>query len=231
MGYEGTMVYTVTGTDSVGNVLPISRSIEIDTLAPAGPEVTGYSANVGGGGTQNYEAFDIETSTETIGLTQVNADGSVVDLADGTDFIGRADAFDPTITEYSLRNELSDGQSLIITETDAAGNQSGTYVVLNDGTRGRDLSNGNLNNYDIETIELSVMDNTQLTQTEADILALSGNTDTVSVRGGADDSIDITGATKLVDPVSEGGVDYNVYTLGDATIYIEDEILSTNITI
>jgi hypothetical protein len=48
------------------------------------------------------------------------------------------------------------------------------------------------------------------------------------VRGGVDDAVDITGAT-ATGAVRDGGVDYNSYTLGDATIYIEDEI--TNVTI
>jgi hypothetical protein len=126
---------------------------------------------------------------------------------------------------------MSNGESLVLTETDAAGNSSGTLVMLGDGTTARDVSNANLGSYDIETIELGVMDNTQLTLTEADIVALSGNSNSVAVRGGVDDAVDILGAVPVPGAgatVNEGGVDYNVYTLGSTTIYIEDEI--TNVT-
>jgi hypothetical protein len=226
--YEGMMPYTVTGTDSVGNTSTLNETINVDTSVPEGSEVLGYSANIDGSGTQSYDEFELETSNETVGLTQVNADGSTDDLVSGVDFIATANAFDATQTDYELRDELSDGQSLVITETDAAGNNAGTLVVLNDGTAARDVSNANLGDYNIETIELSVMDNTQLTLTEADIVALSGNTDTVAVRGGADDAVNISGAT-ATGTTTEAGVDYNVYSLGDATIYVEDEI--TNVTI
>ncbi|MEN8892177.1 MAG: hypothetical protein ABF283_04690, partial [Planktotalea arctica] len=226
--FEGSLTYTVTGTDSVGNVHDISRSIDIDTSVPIGSEITGYSASIDGSGTQRYSKFEMDTSDETVGLAQVNADGSVVDLVDGTGFIAQPDAFDPTETEYTLRDHLSDGQSLIVTETDAAGNNSGTYIVLNDGSPARNVSNPNLGDYNIETIELGVMDNTQLTLTEADIKALSGNSDVLSVRGGSDDTVNISGATLGQDIHSEGDIDYNVYSLGDTTIYIEDEITNVN---
>ena len=235
MNYEDSLIYTVTGTDSVGNVQPISRSIEIDTRVPDGVNVTGFSADFNSG-TLQYEDFDIDAPKETLGVARVNENGSIADLAPdangqfndyGTGPIRGQD----NQLRIELTDSMSDGENLIITESDAAGNTSGTYVILEGGPTAQNMDNGNLSNYQIETIILGATD-TALTLTEADIKALSTNSDVVTIRGEAKsaneadsgDSVTIIGAQKEADPVTEGGVDYNVYTLGDTTIYIEDEI-------
>ena len=233
--FSGDYNYTVTGTDSVGNTQTLTQSIAIDTVAPDGIGVTCFSADCTGA-TNAYEDFDVETTTETMGVARVEANGTITDLVEDTavqfnDYGMSSIRGISDQVRIELDAPMSNGESLVLTETDAAGNSSGTLVMLGDGTTARDVSNANLGSYDIETIELGVMDNTQLTLTEADIVALSGNSNSVAVRGGVDDAVDITGAVPVPGAgatVNEGGVDYNVYTLGSTTIYIEDEI--TNVT-
>jgi hypothetical protein len=222
--FDGPYTYQVTGQDSAGNSSSIFPSVEIDTIVPDGANVTQYSANLSGGG-QSYSGFTLETSNDDIALARVETGGSVTDLA-ATDHTNVA--LGPNSEMFVLDTPMSNGQQLIVTESDDAGNTSGTYVVLNDGNPNKDVSNANLGGYDIETIELGVMDNTNLTLTEADIAALSGNTDTVAVRGGVDDQVNIVGATAN-GTATEGGINYNVYELGATTILIEDDI--TNVTL
>ena len=237
--YEGQLIYNVTGTDSVGNTHTISRSIDIDTLVPEGTEVIGYSTNFNNGSHEYYD-FDIEAPTDALGVARVETNGAVTDLvADangvmgdyGTSGVrGHADRL-----RIELSDEMSNGQNLIITETDAAGNASGSYVVLEGGPSAQTMGNANLGDYQIETIDLRVTD-TSLTLTEADIKALSSNSDTIKIRGEAaaaneadsGDAVTLIGASANGTTVDDG-VTYNVYELGTATVYIEDEI--TNVTI
>ena len=66
-----------------------------------------------------------------------------------------------------------------------------------------------------------------LTLTEADINALSGNSDTVIVHGGSDDTLTITGAAATGTETIDGEA-YNVYTIGDdGTTLIVDEDVNT----
>ena len=237
--YEGKLVYSVTGTDSVGNVQTISRSIDIDTEVPDGSDVIGYSANFNNGSLEYYD-FDVEKPSDTLGVARVEANGTVNVLTPDANGVtgdygtaavrGKADQL-----RISLSDEMSNGQNLIITETDAAGNSSGSYIVLDGGPATTTMSNANLGAHEIETIDLRVTD-TSLTLTEADIKALSSNSDTVKIRGEAKtaieadsgDAVSLVGATANGTTV-EDGVTYNVYSLGTATVYIEDEI--TNVTI
>ena len=77
-----------------------------------------------------------------------------------------------------------------------------------------------LSDFQIDTIDLHFAEDSNLTITEAQIKALSENSDTVTIRGGSDDSVTITGA------IAEGndGNGFNVFSLGDATLLIEDDI-------
>ena len=66
-----------------------------------------------------------------------------------------------------------------------------------------------------------------LTLTEADINALSGNADTLTVHGEADDTLTITGASAAGTETIDGET-YNVYTIGDdGTTLIVDEDINT----
>jgi hypothetical protein len=85
-----------------------------------------------------------------------------------------------------------------------------------------------LNQYNVDTIDLQFAEDAELTITEAQIKALSDTTDTVVVHGGVDDKVTISGA-QADGQKTEDGTTYNVFTLGDATVLVEDEI--TNVVI
>lgn len=76
-------------------------------------------------------------------------------------------------------------------------------------------------------IDLEFMEDATLTLTEAQIVAITGEENTVKVLGNSDDSVRITGATRT-GSVTEDGTGYSAYELGQATILIEDEITSVS---
>lgn len=87
-----------------------------------------------------------------------------------------------------------------------------------------DAGAAGLSPFQIETIDLRFGDQSQLTLTEDQVLALSDNSDPVVVRGGADDTVTIAGAQNPGSTTIDGQ-GFDIYTLGDdATVVIDDDI-------
>jgi hypothetical protein len=109
----------------------------------------------------------------------------------------------------------------MITAIDAAGNLSGNYVVLSDALGAEvTLDAANIGDFNLQTVNLLGAEQANLTITAEDLANL--NTDnTVTVQGGADDSVTITGATPQG---TDASGDYNVYELGDGTLFIDTDI-------
>lgn len=208
----------VEAVDAAGNTRAITETLSVDTDAPDTLNWIGYGRDGSGvdlirteiteddvflgqlsdpSGTPDVTAVAIDTSTdvEAIGQTYIDLDGSV-----------------------------ADGTHLVLASTDAAGNTSGSYLVTDDPLTNTVLMSDDiaeaLSDFQIDTIDLHFAEDSNLTITEAQIKALSENSDTVTIRGGSDDSVTITGAT------AEGndGNGFNVFSLGDATLLIEDDI-------
>ncbi len=82
----------------------------------------------------------------------------------------------------------------------------------------------------IETIDLRLAKEADITLTEEQVLDLSDNQDGVTIFGGSDDSVTITGATKVETMTDTEGNTFDVYSMGDdATVYIDEHI--DNVTI
>ncbi len=239
-GFEGQVTYTLNATDAAGNTATLDQAITIDTLAPGGLDLVTYSAGVNNGALQ-YSEFVVEAPGDTVGIARVEQDGTINVLAEDqgaqlNDYGVSAVRGQPTQLRLALDDPMSNGQNLIIKETDDAGNTSGTYVVLEGGAAVQDVSNAGLGAHNIETIDLGAADTT-LTLTEADILALSSNTDVVKIRGEAaglgeadsGDAVNIAGATANGQTTDADGVTYNVYDLGGSTVWIDEDITSVNI--
>ena len=114
---------------------------------------------------------------------------------------------------------------------DDAGNTSGTLMVIDkNGSPTLHVDHAIASGMNVETIDLTQAD-VDLTITEAQIRALSENSDQITVRGGADDQVTITGAVKTVTQTDGMGQSFDVYSLGDdgAVILVDDEI--TNVII
>ena len=82
--------------------------------------------------------------------------------------------------------------------------------------------------HNIDELDLGAASNVSLVLTEADIKALSENSDTLTIHSGStpgDDSVTVTGAT-LEGTRNVDGENYNVYTVGTdgATLVIDQDV-------
>lgn len=204
---------TLRATDEAGNVRSEPGSVMIDTVAPEGPEVQIVMEARDG-----VAGIYVDSQTETQNIYEVEAGGSVSAVSKTAIDTGSR-------TIYDFSETVPNGSHLVVTSEDNAGNTRGTVLVLEDGAAGTqvDMANPNLGAMNVDTIQLEFAEDAELTLTEADIVALSAETNTVKVTGGNDDQVNIRGA--------QGGNNVNVdgetfveYTLGDATILIDTEI-------
>ncbi|WP_413832032.1 beta strand repeat-containing protein [Tateyamaria sp.] len=210
---------TVMATDSVGNTDAISYTLAIDTEAPNGPVIASYTRDGDG-----IRGISTEQSDGDLSVAQVNANGVVDDVTATQveiDVLGE--------TNFQFASNVPDGSHLIVNSTDTAGNTSGTYVVLDDESANTavDLSNPSLGGYQVEAVELQFAEEANLTITEAQLLGLSDATNTLTVHGGADDTVTIAGATRT-GSTSIDSQTYDVYSLGTEGTLIMDEDISVN---
>ncbi|MDQ2094802.1 Ig-like domain-containing protein [Rhodalgimonas zhirmunskyi] len=205
----------INATDAAGNTDSITRTIAVDTQAPdGGPVIENYTRGLSG-----YEAISVESTVNDLAVYEIGNHGS----GPATQVASESDGIEISVldqTMFGFNPTVPDGSHLVVTETDAAGNSSGTYLVLDEtSTSVVDMSNPSLGDLQIETIDLQFAEDSQLTITEAQLVALSSNSDEVYISGGSDDTVTITGAIRTV---NGDGVD--TYTLGDGTLMIEDDI-------
>ncbi|MEL6808806.1 MAG: Ig-like domain-containing protein, partial [Pseudomonadota bacterium] len=210
---------TVMATDSVGNTDAISDTLAIDTEAPNGPVIASYTRDGDG-----IRGISTEQSDGDLSIAQVGANGTVDDVPAtqvDIDVLGE--------TNFQFASNVPDGSHLIVNSTDAAGNTNGTYVVLDDESANTtvDLSNPSLGGYQIEAVELQFAEEANLTITEAQLLGLSDATNTLTVHGGADDTVTIAGATRT-GSASVDGQTYDVYSLGTEGMVILDDDITVN---
>ena len=130
------------------------------------------------------------------------------------------------VETFSFTPAIADGSHLIVQGRDAAGNLSSTYLVLDEAaTSSVDLSHPGLGAFNIENIDLQFAEDSQLSLTEAQIVALSGNTNSLIVTGGIDDTLTIQGAVRTGQTVQINGQDHAVYALGsEASVMVDEDI-------
>ncbi len=212
----------IEATDPAGNVRTITETVSIDTDLPDSPVVESYTRDHTG-----LRGVSLETTADDIQIGHVVSDTSVEEVGFSADEI-------PALgeTSYAFSQVVPDGSHLVIASTDDAGNTSGTYLVVDDTRTSEvtmtDALADTLSEFQIEKIDLQFAEDSAFTITEAQLVALSDHTDTLIVEGGADDSVTITGA-QAAGTTAQGNTSYNVFTLGDATLLIEDDI--TNVVI
>ncbi|WP_299288842.1 Ig-like domain-containing protein [uncultured Tateyamaria sp.] len=207
---------TVMATDAVGNTDTLSDTVSIDTEAPDGPVVASVNQGV-----SSIRGISTEQSDGDLSVAQVDSSGAISDVSViATDI----DAINET--NFTFTSNVPNGSHLIVNSADAAGNTSGTYVVLDDGNANStvDLSNGGLSDYEVEAVDLQFAEEANLTITEAQLVALSDATNTVTIHGGSDDTVTIAGASRT-GSVQVDGSTYDVYSLGtEGTVILDDDI-------
>ncbi|RYG91788.1 BapA prefix-like domain-containing protein [Loktanella sp. IMCC34160] len=217
---EYTAEVTISATDAVGNTATITDTFLVDTVAPETPFITGIDD--GRSGLRGISVADEDTSLQ---VHQLNADGSVTEVA-----------FDPTVdsaydeVDLAFAAPVPDGSQLVVTSTDAAGNQNATLFVLDEaGSNVVDLSHAGLDGINIGAIDLNFAEYSELTISAADLEALTSITNELVIHGDQYDTVNLQGAT-IVDTRTIDQVDYTVYEMGSAgeLVVIQDEITVNN---
>ena len=210
------MGITVSATDAAGNTRTITEQVAVDNVAPDSPDMASITRD----DTQAVRGITLDASDNDIAIGRVTASGTV-------QAVGFSEVDIPALgeTQFVFNQVVPDGSHLVVTATDGAGNRSGTYIVLDDPntTQSNVTVADNLSQHDIRAIDLEFTDQASLTITEAQIVALSNQTDSVKVLGNSDDAVQITGAVRT-GQTREDGTNFNVYELGDANILIDEDI-------
>ncbi|WP_439110082.1 Ig-like domain-containing protein [Lentibacter sp.] len=204
--------------DLAGNVDTIRQTIQIDAELPDAPEIFAETSVDDG-----YAAVWVQDSVDTQVVYEVAQDNSVTQIADEGD-AGRIGANNV----FGFDSIVPDGSHLVVSATDDAGNVSSTFMALDDPNNS-DINmvrvNPELSGLEIEAIDLTFAEDTNLTLSLDQVEAFAEHSDTLAIHGGSDDTVTITGAVKTTGTVTEDGQTYDVYTLGeDATVLIDDDI-------
>jgi hypothetical protein len=214
--YDTTVM--IAATDAAGNTATITRALAIDTDVPDAASIANYTRNHSG-----IIRIGVDTTGDDLTVAEVRADGSIVDNRTvGVEV--------PVLSEtlFSFSPGVPDGSHLIVNATDAAGNTSGTYLVFDELTTSVVNLPAGLGAYQIDAIDLQFAEDSQLTITEAQLLGLSSNSNSLLIHGGTDDTVTARGAERVTGSagsVEVEGQGYVVYTLGaDGRLIIDEDI-------
>ena len=210
--------------DAAGNAGMLTQVLSVDTDAPVSPFIEGYTRSH-----QGIASISIDTVPEAITLTEVRDDGTLVTVdSDATVLRSRGETlydFGTVLPDGSFAEApLPDGSHLVVSATDQAGNTSGTFLAFDElSTSVIDLSAPLAAGMKIESIDLTFAEDSNLTLTEAQILALSPDTQTMTIHGGSDDQVTLTGAVRDGTETIEGR-SYAVYDLGQARVFVDETV-------
>jgi hypothetical protein len=209
----------IAATDRVGNTTSIAESIVVDNVSPDMPNVIVVSRDQ----TQSVRSIVLQSPDEDIVIEQISASGiQVVGYEEQTNFVSGE-------TVYNFNPAVPDGSNLYVMAVDEFGNMAGTFVALSDPDDNGDVPFGsNLDGRRIDIIDLEFTPEAMLTITEAQIVAMTGEDNTVRVLGNTGETVRISGASRTGSRL-EDGQNYNIYELGEATVLIDEDI--TNVTI
>lgn len=210
--------------DAANNAGSLTQVLTIDTDLPTNPIVASYTRDAAG-----IRSVSIEMTGDQISLTEIAANGDmtqVENVATPIAPLGESLHSFGQITPGGgfAGGHLPDGSNLLITATDAAGNASGTFLAFDALTTSViDLSAPIAAGSRIDAVDLSFAEDSSLTLTEAQILALSPDQRSLTVHGGSDDSLTLTGALRDGTEVVEGR-NYAVYALGEARVIVDEDV-------
>ena len=214
---------SVTATDTAGNVSEtITRSFDLDTVAPSTPRVFG-AEDVDGG----YRGITTSATPDQYSFFRVGATGA-------PEAITARETFDADFNEdrFSFLNGqiVPDGSYLVINTRDAAGNDANTLFIKNTSTGVEvNLNRAGLETFDFSAIDLTRAPNARLTITADQLESLTGPDQTLIIKGDGNDMVTLRDVNGPSVRETINGQVYDIYTLGDsgARILLEDDVSRT----
>jgi hypothetical protein len=194
-------------TITIDNVVPETLNAGFITISQDNVNTVGFRTTGESEGVQVYSVTEGGAASEVATTATELATYTSVDFATG------------------INGTL--GNDAILENSDDAGNSSSVYIALPDNDETAvDTDWTGLDEFNIDTIDLSFLSDATLELTEEQIQGLSENGDTVTIAGESDDTVTVTGATATGETQTIDGQTYDVYTVGDdgATIFVDEDI-------
>jgi hypothetical protein len=219
-GEGKTLSIDFSAKDLAGNTTSFTETVAIDTVAPDAPDITTFSKNTAGTdlvGVKLDEAIDSDFSFHHVNSNGTSSEITLDDPVSGSKW---ADFENSPVPE---------GDYLVVNHTDDAGNDSATlFVTNNTGTSTIDLGNAAFQDFDFTSLDLTVA-KTNMTISAEDLIAITGPENTLTIKGGADDTVTLENPAIAADQ-GDAPAGFTLYTLGDsgASVYLDDDI-QTNI--
>jgi len=214
----------ISATDAAGNTSSISDTFLVDTVAPDAPNIESFSK-----GEDGLRGFGIENTSDAITVAEF-VEGA--DTATPVD-IGSGGFVNPITGElqfgFAEGHEVPNGSHLVVTASDAAGNENSTLFVLDDsaGASAIDVTAGALDGFNIGAIDLELFaEEANVTISAADIASLSSNDNALVINGKSDDTVSLNGTASAVGNQEIDGHQYTVYDVdgGAAQLIIRDDL-------
>ncbi|KMW60311.1 T1SS secreted agglutinin RTX [Candidatus Rhodobacter oscarellae] len=207
-----TATATITATDPAGNIATVAETFGVDTeISTPGVDAVTFSGD-------DVRRISTEDTVDNYAVSSLNSDGSVSAPA-------ATISSDPTFgTEFTFDTPIPDGTNLVVTRNDDAGNNASTLLVLEDDATS--ISHPGTGSFDIAALNLDYGEDTSLVLTEAQIRSMSDATDELTIHGGTDDTITVSGAVNTGTTREIDGQTYNIYTIGSdgATLVVEQDV-------
>ena len=208
---------TIAATDAHGNTDEIADTFLVDTTPPEAPLVESY--------TRAGEGVRAISTT----LTEEEVDLFALDGGGGVSEVGHDQRIDTEFNElkFDFDAPVPNGSHLVINASDDSGNSTATLFVLEEqNTNVVDVTTTGLDRFEVEAIDLQFAEEAELTLTASDLEALCAHSNTLTIHGGADDTVRVEGATATADTTVIDGKSYAHYELGDngATLIIDETI-------
>ncbi|MCT4576132.1 Ig-like domain-containing protein [Donghicola sp.] len=206
-------------TDGIGDDYGDDTTITVDNVVPETLNagfITISQDNV------NTVGFRTTGESEEVQVYSVSEEGATAEVATTATELATY-----TSVDFATGINGTLGNDAILENSDDAGNSSSVYIALpdNDDTA-VDTDWTGLDEFNIDSIDLSFLSDATLELTEEQIQGLSDNGDTVTIAGEGDDTVTVTGATATGETQTIDGQTYDVYTVGDdgATIVVDEDI-------
>lgn len=214
--YETDVV--VTATDAAGNTLSETTTITVDTEIDS-TGIEGVMRYVDGVG-----SVMVTDTGDDMSVYALDESGTVSEITHTDTDLGDT-------LFMSFDTHVSNGDQIVITAEDAAGNESDTLLVL-DTTNERpdgayfevDLDNSGLDQFDLGAIDLQFVNGGEVSLSSADLDRLLGEEGTLTIHGGEDDRVVFEESATLSGSVTEDGNTYDIYTLGDDQVLVDHDI-------
>ena len=214
---EYTTTVTVAATDHVGNTRSLTDTFAVDTTPPEAPLIESYTR-----GNSGVRGLSTSITDDMIEIAQVSGSGQVAQVPFTTSQNVQFDEMN-----FTFSAPIPNGSHLVMTARDDSGNNTSTLFMLEEtNTNVVNIGNAGLDRFQIEAIDLQFAEDSVLTLSVADLESLSAHSNSLTIHGGADDTVNIAGATTAGLTTDIGGRTYDIYSLGThgGTLMIDESI-------